>query len=396
MDYFGLREVCNVTLRSLRNIPACRSMTGKDIKKGEPVMYFDYLKVSNISGTVATVYATGGRGNTRRLSWDGDKEITFHIEDALISPTSMAILMAAQLVKRKVLRKDIVADGVENGSTIDQNIIILPESFDKNAFMSWGIIEVNTNVRLYSKDLELIFDPTLNDGKGLYTLIVDSKDLIDSAGDLVPITSIDRLEILTAVSGRTVYKHEKYTITAIKDGELEIKHIPKRDSNHPLFIFDVHDDGSIDLISEIQKDAVGGNISTAIDGKTIKNEDIYEGNDYIVDYYREVKGNVTSLVVTADGTSDYFKLEGETLMRREKDGMDVPVVITIPKVRPRAQFEIPMSSTGDPATFAFDFDVFPARDSTYESCNDNVMVIMDIIEDDEETCNCVYDSLNLD
>lgn len=430
MDYFGIREVCNVTLRSLRNIPACRSMTGKDVRRGEPVMYFDYLKVSNISGSITTVYATGGRGNARRLSWDGDKEITFHIEDALISPTSMAILTAAQLVRRRVARVNRatqLAGALTFPIVAEPGLIRLElplAAYDPLSFMSWGVIVVDitggpagvTQARIFTGDMEVI----RNDDSALpHAMIINQMRTVvagaTSMGDVIPITSdieitgITRFEVLEATSGRPVYKHEKYRTVATDDGVLQLKHIPWRDQNHPLFIFDVQHDGSIDLIDSI--DHIGtmvsgvdywksdpntiGPTSAVLDPRIIHHPQIYKGNDYLVDYYREVRGNVTSLVITADGTSDYYMLEGETLMRREVDGQDVPVMITIPKVKPRAQFEIPMSATGDPSTFSFDFDVFPARNHNFEACADNVMVIIDIIEDDDGDCVCTYDQLEI-
>jgi len=416
MDYFGIREVCNVTLRALRNIPACRSLTGVDIRRGQPVMYFDFLKVSNISGSVSTVYATGGRGNARRLSWDGDKEVTFHIEDALISPTSMAILTAAQLVRRRIARVNKIPQfGLNIGQYLSfsagQNRIELPPGvYDPLSFMSWGVITVETadgEARVFAGDIEII-----QDGTGQHSMIISQMRSVDTNQIIsnMEITNLIRMEVLEATAFRPVYKHEKNTVTAIADGQLQLRHTPWRDANHPLFIFDVQEDGSIDLIAEIetldtgptgvmQPDAEYWKSDLAVDpnvnSQIIQHPHIYKGNDYLVDYYREVRGNVTSLVITADGTSDYYMLEAETLMRREADGQDIPVMLTMPKVKPRAQFEIPMSATGDPSTFSFDFDVFPARNPNFEACEDNVMVIIDIIEDDDGECLCTYDQLDI-
>lgn len=46
-----------------------------------------------------TVYAQGGRGNTRLLSWEGEKTLTFTVEDALLSPQGLSILSGAGLLK---------------------------------------------------------------------------------------------------------------------------------------------------------------------------------------------------------------------------------------------------------------------------------------------------------
>ena len=101
---FGLREVCNVVLKAKEN----DFILGKQRFKGEPILWFDSLKTSGLEGTAETVYARGGRGNTKLISWDGDKEVTFTMEDALLSPMSIAVLVGANEVKTQVSRKHLV------------------------------------------------------------------------------------------------------------------------------------------------------------------------------------------------------------------------------------------------------------------------------------------------
>ncbi|MBQ2593950.1 MAG: hypothetical protein II567_11810 [Candidatus Riflebacteria bacterium] len=43
----------------------------KDIVKGQPVFYLDTAKTSTIEGAATTVYAEGGRGNTKLIAWEG-------------------------------------------------------------------------------------------------------------------------------------------------------------------------------------------------------------------------------------------------------------------------------------------------------------------------------------
>lgn len=67
--------------------------------KNEPVLYFDTLRTSTLEGASTTVYAQGGRGYARLISWDGEKTITFTMEDALLSPESFSILSGAGLIE---------------------------------------------------------------------------------------------------------------------------------------------------------------------------------------------------------------------------------------------------------------------------------------------------------
>ena len=92
---FGVREICNVVFKAA----ATRTIGATTFQKGQPVLYFDSLKTSSMEQAVTTVYAQGGRGNTRLIAWDGEKTLTFTMEDALISPEGLAILASAKLFK---------------------------------------------------------------------------------------------------------------------------------------------------------------------------------------------------------------------------------------------------------------------------------------------------------
>lgn len=50
--------------------------------------------------STTTVYAQGGRGNVRLLSWEGEKTLTFSFTDALLSPIGFSILSGAGLFRR--------------------------------------------------------------------------------------------------------------------------------------------------------------------------------------------------------------------------------------------------------------------------------------------------------
>jgi hypothetical protein len=52
-----------------------------------------------MEGSATTVYATGGTGNSRLLAWEGERTVTFTMEDALLSPVSFMILSGAGLIE---------------------------------------------------------------------------------------------------------------------------------------------------------------------------------------------------------------------------------------------------------------------------------------------------------
>ena len=92
---FGVREICDVVLKA----KAAQKIGNKVFYKNEPVIYFDSLKTSTMEGAATTVYAQGGRGNTRLVAWEGERTVTFTMEDALISPEGFMILSGAGLIE---------------------------------------------------------------------------------------------------------------------------------------------------------------------------------------------------------------------------------------------------------------------------------------------------------
>ena len=92
---FGVREICDVVLRAKETMKIGNDVFAAD----EPVIYFDSAKTSTVESAATTVYATGGRGNSRLLAWEGEKTVTFTMEDALLSPMGFAILSGAGLVQ---------------------------------------------------------------------------------------------------------------------------------------------------------------------------------------------------------------------------------------------------------------------------------------------------------
>ena len=92
---FGVREICDVVLRAKDRV----KIGNQTFEKDEPVIYFDTAKTSTVEGAATTVYATGGKGNSRLIAWEGERTVTFTMEDALLSPLGFAILSGAGIVE---------------------------------------------------------------------------------------------------------------------------------------------------------------------------------------------------------------------------------------------------------------------------------------------------------
>lgn len=64
---FGVREICDVVFKA----KADTVIGTTTFKKGQPVLYIDTAKTSTVEGAATTVYAQGGKGNTRLIAWEG-------------------------------------------------------------------------------------------------------------------------------------------------------------------------------------------------------------------------------------------------------------------------------------------------------------------------------------
>lgn len=98
---FGIREICNVVFRAKSKVKIGNTI----FKEGQPVLYIDTAKTSTLEGAATTVYAQGGRGNTRLIAWEGEKTLTFTVEDALLSPLGLSVLSGAGLIKGTATEK---------------------------------------------------------------------------------------------------------------------------------------------------------------------------------------------------------------------------------------------------------------------------------------------------
>ena len=133
---FGVREICDVVLKA----KAAQKVGNKIFYKNEPVCYFDTLKTSTLEGAATTVYAQGGRGNSRLIAWEGERTVTFTMEDALISPAGFMILSGAGLIEAgEVIGYD------EEGNPIKRTIKVHQiEQTDRVRVVSGGDVELGT------------------------------------------------------------------------------------------------------------------------------------------------------------------------------------------------------------------------------------------------------------
>ena len=316
---FGVREICDVVLKA----KAPQKIGNKIFYKDEPVLYFDTLKTSTMEGAATTVYAQGGRGNSRLVAWEGERTITFTMEDALISPEGFMILSGAGLIEASE-SKPVYQHVTE---TVDGSKIVKTDS---------GLV-VKVSKKPY---LPIATEETVGiEGNYAYVMLVKNGEIVSEP--YIPVHG--NLEAKTdSVTGETYYEllvseHENYSTIEIDAGtELQYQ-----------------------IDDALEK---AGAFDSAI-----------------VDYYVEhVEGNAMQIDITADKFGGNYYLEASTLFR-DQNGVDMPAEFIIPNCKIQSNFTFTMASSGDPSTFTFTMDAFP--DYTRFDRSKKVLAAIQVIKD---------------
>ena len=102
------------------------------------------------------------------------------------------------------------------------------------------------------------------------------------------------------------------------------------------------------------------NIIEVSSGKSLKVNSVLSKNKTIkLDFYVMMTGEATEITVAPEDFGGYFYVEADTLYRNQ-DGKDMAATITFPKVKIQSGFTLTMAANGDPSTFDFVMDAFPA------------------------------------
>ena len=307
---FGVREITDVVFRAKDEVTIGKST----FEKGEPVIYFDSAKTSNMESTSTTVYAQGGRGNSRLLAWEGDKTATFTFEDALISPMGFSILSGADL--------------------IDTNDIMLHQTLN--------VAAASVEVQLGSGTANAVKTLVLNG-------LIDAEEI-----NLLPF------------GGKVIYNQAKYPLAKIFVYELD------SDGNITKKI-PVVADGTTPTVEgtslAVQISPSEGETSTfmlvdgyedASTGTTPNATPLLDTNKtYLVDFYVAVPGSTMN--IEAGKFAGYYYIEANTLFRSNTTGQDHAAQFTIPKGKIQSNFSFALAATGDPSTFTFTVDAFPDK-----------------------------------
>ena len=318
---FGVREICDVVLKA----KAPQKIGNKVFYKNEPVLYFDSLKTSSMEGAATTVYAQGGRGNSRLVAWEGERTVTFTMEDALISPEGFMILSGAGLVE---------ADG------------------SKNSYVYQHMMETTDDVVIATEDLATELSAS--------GLDVDAGDVIVYLKQpaYLPVGQNDNFAyVMITEDGAPVTE----PIIPLHTGDVVLE--PNADGKYPLII---------------KKAIAEGYWIEICENGYSHSETFAAGTPVLVDYYVKRASGAKQIEITPDKFGGNYYLEASTLFR-DTNGVDMPAEFIIPNCKIQSNFTFTMASSGDPSTFTFTMDAFP--DYTRFNKSKKVLAAIQIIED---------------
>jgi hypothetical protein len=313
---FGVREICDVVLKM-----KAPDWFGKIyLDAGMPVIYFDTLKTSTLEGAATTVYAQGGKGNPRLVAWEGDRTVTFTMEDALISPQSFSVLSGAGFMDA-TKEKPIYVHATQQVAVDENGAITLankPAVKANSAYVETYVMIMTKNGEIDTRIPPLAVDFTTADGDNK---IANIKGVIEDAVDAYNAAHNGDGENSTAVKG-------------------------------------FQDIVLADMGVGIEKDSI-----------------LY------VDYYVETKESVKQIDIEAGKFGGSYYLEASTLFRDQATGKDYPAEFVIPNCKVQSNFTFTMAPSGDPSTFTFTMDAFP--DYTKFDRTKKVIAALQIVESKE-------------
>lgn len=294
----GVREICDVVFRPLTAV----DIGNQHFDAGQPVLYLDTAKTSSLEGASTTVYAQGGKGNPRLIGWDGEKTLTFTVEDALISPVSFSMLSGA---------------GIVQGSSTTGQTIYTHQVYDLVVETAGTGDSAKYYVKLPA-DVRNGDTIVVSKEAPIYATVLDS-----AGGPKTFLSAVKKDEIFTDAALTTNLTEAQFVNNQITVGASDSIYFQLADANYT----DV---------------------------------DVKGGNTVRIDCYTAHQDGAQEIQIDAESFAGYYYIEADTLFRDEVTGQDLPAQFIIPRGKIQSNFTFTMANSGDPSTFTFTIDAFPA------------------------------------
>ena len=327
MNRFGIREICDVVFKPLTSV----DIGNQHFDAYQPVLYIDTAKTSSLEGAATTVYAQGGKGNPRLVGWDGEKTLTFTLEDALLSPISFSMLSGAGVVKGRKKTDGLDAQKI----FVHTNYDMVVEKLGNDFVCKLTDEERNGATLVVSKEAP-IYPVTLN-----------------SAGAQADyLSAVTESEVGVLGDNNTFTALEKFTADIASKSDEELL----ADKKGYL-----KGNGEIVAPGKTLVFKLGNTVpSGGVAGDPRQDTPVAEGDTVRIDCYEMHDEGAYEMQIDASTFAGYYYIEASTLFRDEETGEDMPAEFVIPRGKIQSNFTFTMANSGDPSTFTFTIDCFPA------------------------------------
>lgn len=386
---YGIREICDVVFKAKG---VCK-VGNRIFYKDEPIMYFDTLKTSSLDAASSSVYAQGGRGNPRLIAWDGDRTLTFNMEDALISSEGLQILSGAGLMEASTkdtikvhstsqLAGNDVVITTDNGTPkkvigVDVYLPVLPYWPKDNGSYIYDTSD-------HSKNTNFIYVFPLDQYGEVWTEPFIPNMAATDAGQASLFADAEEVIAKTIYDALPAGDQAKYDAVTPATTPATYKRKAAEGAGWRKAIVDGGEKAEGYKISLVSTDDLN-NTSFATTGAPVFGDDIEKifsalqgDNVVLVDYYTEKSSGAQQIEITADKFGGTYYIEGDTLFRTQQ-GLDMPAEFIIPNGKIQSNFTFSMAATGDPSTFTFTVDAMP--DYTRFDRTKKVLAAIQIIQD---------------
>lgn len=218
-------------------------------------------------------------------------------------------------------------------------------------------------------------NPRLIAWEGDKAITFSFEDALISAEGMAILTGAGLLE---ASGDGKIRVHQKATVTGtIESKQVSVVLTDAIPANGTLVTEDIF--GFILDSNEEISERLGAGTGSAASVK-FANETEQTGTvTVLVDYYVDMTAGAKEITITADHFAGYYYIEGDTLFRRQADGVDLPAQLVIPNAKIQTNFTFTMAPSGDPSTFTFTADAFPGKVKGNKT--NKVLYALQIIED---------------
>ena len=96
-EYAGLKELYEVVVKATAPI----TINGRQFEIGEPVMFFERVNMSLLTQSASPISARGGWDNLPRVVWENRSDVSFMINEGVVSNMSLNFLLSASTDKKE-------------------------------------------------------------------------------------------------------------------------------------------------------------------------------------------------------------------------------------------------------------------------------------------------------